>query len=325
MKLPLCQVKKAESSWLTTEFTLFIAYLVMLLFFTIASPYFFNMRNFLNIGLYSSIVGTSAVGMTLVLLSGGIDVSVGAIMGLVGVAMGMMLQANYPMPLVVLSGLIMGTFCGLVNGLIITKLRINALIATLSTMAIFRGLAFVVCGGLSVLITSVDFRWFGRGYLLNIPVSLIIMIVFFIIFGYILKNTKFGRRIYATGGNPRASYLSGINIRRIRIWVFTISGFTAGLGGLLMASQTGSGLPQAGQGMELDVIAAVVLGGTSLAGGRGKIIGTLLGVLMMSTLSNGMILMNVPSFYQQIAKGCVLLLAVMVDTIRVGNYADDGE
>lgn len=303
----------------TTELTLFIAYICMCIFFTIASPFFLSINNFLNIGLYGSIMGISAAGMTLVLLTGNIDVSVGAVMGLVGVGMATLLQVNAALPLVILSGIAAATLCGFINGIFVTRMRINSLIVTLSTMAIFRGLAFVFCGGLSIIITSNGFRWFGRGYIANVPVSIWFMAAFYLIFAYILRNTKFGRRIYAVGGNAKASYLSGINVKNTKVWVFTISGLAAGIGGLLMAAQTGSGLPQAGTGIELDVIAAAVLGGTSLSGGKGKLVGTMLGVLIMATLSNGMVLMNVPSFYQQIAKGCVLLVAVFLDSLRLGD------
>ena len=304
---------------LSTELVLLSAYLIMCLIFSLASPYFLSLNNFLNIGLYGSIMGIAAVGMTLVLLTGNIDVSIGSVMGLTGVTMATLLQRNVPLPVAIIIGLSIGAFGGFVNGIFVTRLRINSLIVTLSTMAILRGLAFVLCGGLSIVITDVGFRWFGRDYVLNIPVSLLLMVIFYIVFAYILKNTKFGRRVYAVGGNSRASYLSGINIKHVQVWVFTISGLAAAVGGFLMAAQTGSGLPQAGTGLELDVIAAAVLGGTSLSGGKGKIVGTLLGVMIMSTLSNGMVLMNVPSFYQQIAKGCVLLIAVFLDSLRMGN------
>ena len=304
---------------ISTELVLLFAYIIMCVFFTIASPFFFSINNFLNIGLYGSIMGIAAAGMTLILLTGNIDVSIGSVMGLIGVVMATLLQNKVALPVAIMAGIGIGIICGFINGYFVTRMRVNSLIVTLSTMAIFRGLAFVFCGGLSIIITDTGLRWFGRGYILNVPVSLWFMVIIYIIYAYILKNTKFGRRVYAVGGNSKASYLSGINIKRTQVWVFSISGFSAAVGGLLMAAQTGSGLPQAGTGIELDVIAAAVLGGTSLSGGKGKLAGTFLGVLIMSTLSNGMVLMNVPSFYQQIAKGCVLLLAVFMDSLRVGN------
>ena len=301
---------------LTTESMLFIAYIVIFVFFSIASKHFFSIKNFLNICLYGSIMGISAVGLTMVLLTGGIDVSVGAVMGLVGVVMASLIQGGTPLVFVILIGLAIGTLCGFLNGIFITKLKITPLIVTLSTMAIFRGLAFVFCGGLSIVITNQGFKWFGREYVLGVPVGVWIMIIIYLLFAYILKNFKFGRRVYATGGNEKASFLSGINIDKTKINVYTITGLLAGLSGFLMAAQTGSGQPQAGNGMEMDVIAASVLGGTSLSGGKGKVVGTFIGVLLMATLNNGMVLINIPSFYQQIVKGCVLLLAVFMDSLR---------
>jgi ribose/xylose/arabinose/galactoside ABC-type transport system permease subunit len=313
---------RTSNKWkftVTSELMLLLAYLVMLAVFSILAPHFFEISNFLNIGLYSSIVGVSAVGMTFVLLTGNIDISVGSIMAVVGVAMAVMLQDKLPLLLVIAAGLVLGLVIGLINGLLVTKIRINSLIVTLATMAIFEGLAYVLCGGLAIVITSQSFSWLGTGYILGIPASLLLMVVLYIAFDYVAKNTKFGRRVYASGGNPRASYLSGINVNRTIIDVFMLSGLTAAVGGLIIASQTGAGLPSAGSGSELQVIAAAVLGGTSLSGGKGKLVGTLIGVLIMATLSNGLVLMNVPSFYQEIAMGLVLLVAVLSDRVRRWN------
>ncbi len=315
-EVKLSQIGLSIKKKMTTELTLLIGYFILCTFFSFMSPYFFSLNNFLNIGLYGSIVGIAGIGMTMVLLTGNIDVSVGALMGLIGVSVASFIEMGVPFAASIILGISIGIACGLLNGLIITRMRINALIATLSTMAIFRGLAFVLCGGLSKIITSDGYRWYGRGYILGVPVCVWIMVIFYGIFIYILRNTKFGRRVYAIGGNSKASYLSGVNVKNTVISVFTLAGLTAGIGGILMAAQTGSGLPSAGQGMEMEVIAAAVLGGTSLSGGKGNLVGTLIGVMMMATLGNGMVLMNVPAFYQQIAKGVVLLIAVFMDSLR---------
>lgn len=307
---------KNNAIQITTELTLLVSYLVMVLFFSLFAPYFFTLRNFLNIGLYSSIIGISAVGMTMVLLLGHIDVSVGAIMGLIGVLSAIFFSIGMHLLFVFFFIIVMGMIVGFLNGFLVTKMRISSLIVTLATMTIFRGLSFVFCGGLSIVITEPSSRFLGRGFLLGIPVAFIIMLILYAAFGFFLKNSSFGRRIYASGGNYEASYFSGINVQKITIIVFMLSGVLSALAGLIMASQTGSGQPRAGQGYEMDVIAATVLGGTSLQGGKGNLHGTLIGVLIMVTLTNGMVLMNIPSFYQQIAKGCVLLLAVMIDSIR---------
>ncbi|WP_206811916.1 ABC transporter permease [Paradesulfitobacterium ferrireducens] len=304
----------------TTELTLLIAYVAMIIAFSILSPYFLSIRNFMNIGLSASITGITATGMTLVLLMGGLDLSVGSIIALVGIIMAVLMKGGTSVPAVVLVGLVVGLISGLINGLFITKVKINPLITTLSTMAIYRGITFVSTDGLSVLISNKSFSFFGRSFILGIPVAVIIMLILYVFFAYLLRYTKFGRKVYAVGGNPEASRLSGINVDRIRLMAYTISGLTAAVSGIILASQTGTGLPNAGTGMELNAIAAAILGGTSLAGGKGNIAGTLLGVLILSTLSNGLTLLNVPSFYQMIAQGAVLLIAVTLDVIRGGGY-----
>lgn len=307
---------KEQKFQLTTEITLLGTFLLLIIFFSLFAPYFFSIRNFLNIGLYSSIIGISAVGMTMVLLIGHIDISVGAVMGMIGVVAAQLFRTGMHMSLVMVITLSIGVLVGIFNGILVTKMKISSLIVTLATMTIFRGLAFVFCSGLSIVITSPSCRYLGRGYVIGLPVAMVIMVFLYVFFAYILKNTTFGRRVYATGGNPEASYYSGINIEKITILVFVMSGVFAALAGLISASQTGSGQPRAGQGYEMNIIAATVLGGTSLNGGKGKVYGTLVGVLIMGTLSNGMVLMNIPSFYQEIATGCVLLIAVMIDSIR---------
>ncbi|MHB1405838.1 MAG: ABC transporter permease [Desulfitobacteriaceae bacterium] len=304
----------------TTELTLLIAYVAMIVVFAALSPYFLSIRNFMNIGLSASIIGITATGMTMVLLMGGLDLSVGSIVALVGIIMAVQMKGGMSVPAVVLIGLSVGLISGLINGLLITKVKINPLITTLSTMAIYRGITFVSTDGLSVLITNKSFSFFGRSFILGIPIAVIIMAVMYMLFAYMLRYTKFGRKVYAVGGNAEASRLSGINVDRIRLMAYTISGLTAAISGVILASQTGTGLPNAGNGMELNAIAAAILGGTSLAGGKGNIIGTLLGVLILSTLSNGLTLLNVPSFYQMIAQGAVLLVAVTLDVIRGGGY-----
>lgn len=319
IRAALVRDRHGQKRKLSGEVLLLGSYLVLCVFFVFEAPYFLSIHNFLNIGVYSSIVGVSAVGMTLVLLTGEIDISVGAVMSLVGIVIAELLKAGVPLAVVVIVALAVGGLAGILNGLLVTKVHITSLIVTLATMAIFTGLAYVMCGGLAVVITSNTFGWFGTGYVLGIPVALIIMVVFFAVFSWVLRSTKFGRRVYAAGGNAKASYLSGINVNRVKVLVFTLSGITAGVSGLIIASQTGSGLPDAGTGLELNVIAAAVLGGTSLAGGRGRLVGTFLGVVILTTLVTGLTLMNVPAFYQQIVTGIVLLLAVTTDSVRRGR------
>jgi ribose transport system permease protein len=275
----------------------------------------------MNVLLYSSVIGISACGMTLVLLMGGLDISVGSIFGLSAILAGLVLKSTNNAFLGVIAGLATGIVCGLMNGALITKLKINPLITTLATMSIFRGTAMLLVNGLAVIIASESFKLIGRKYLFNsLPISVLIMMVLFIFIGYLLYYTPFGRKVYSIGGNAEASRLAGINVNGIRLNVYSINGLLAGLSGVILASQTGAALPVAGTGAELDVIGAVILGGVALSGGKGKIYGAFFGVLILATLQNGLTLMNVPSFWQTVAKGFVLLFAVTLDVARGGGY-----
>lgn len=320
MQQAITNITKKLNLRLTTEYAILIAYLLMVVLFSFLSPVFFTVRNFLNIGLYSSVMGVTAVGMSFALLSGSFDLSVSSVMALTGMVIAGTIPDNgSPIPAILL-GISVGVVCGLVNSLLITKVKINPLIATLGTMSIIRGIAYLSTNGTSIMIKNSGFKVLGRGYILGIPVSVIIMIMFFIIGWVILTKTPFGRKVYSIGGNSTASYLAGINVSRIRFAIFVIVGITASVSGILVTAQTGAGIPQAAQGLELDIVAAVILGGTSLSGGKGSIVGTFFGVLILATLANGLVLMNVPSFWQMVAKGAALILAVVVDVLRGGGY-----
>ena len=301
-------------------FAIIITYAVLFIALSIISPYFFTLKNLLNIGQFSSMMGITATGMTLVLISGGIDISVGAIMGLTCMFISMTIPESGGAVLAILSGIGLGIACGTINGLAITRGKVSPLIATLATMSIFRGFAYLWNNGISVPIQNVQFGRLGRGYLGQVPISFIMMLFVFIIIGVVLKFTSFGRRVYSVGGNSLASYLSGINVKNTRLIVYIICGATAGFAGTVLASFVGAGVANGGLNYELDIIAAVILGGTSLSGGRGNIIGTLFGVLILVTLSNGMNLLGVQAFWQMIAKGVVLMLAVIIDVVRGGGY-----
>ena len=306
---------------MSTEITVLIAYIVIFIVFSIITPYFFTLSNIINIFLYSSVIGVCATGMTMVLISGGIDISIGSTIALSGMVAGLSLAGGAPVWAAIALALVTGLGCGALNGFLIAKIRILPLITTLATMSIFRGTAMLSTTGLSQLIGNKDYNWLGRGYIFDIvPYCVVIMIAMFVLGYYLLQFTPFGRKIYTVGGNAEASRLAGINVRNIRFAVYVIAGLMAGLSGAITASQTGTAMPSAGLGAEMDVIGAVVLGGTSLTGGRGNIWGTLLGVLILATLQNGLTLMNVMSFWQTIAKGIVLIIAVMLDVARGGGY-----
>ncbi|MGL4995790.1 MAG: ABC transporter permease [Deefgea sp.] len=293
----------------------FLALLVLVAGLAITSPDFLTTGNLLNVFRQVSINALIAFGMTLVILLGGIDLSVGSILALSSVLTALMLSHGID-PIVATSvGVLAGAGMGMLNGLVISKGKVAPFIATLGMMTILRGLALVFSDGRPISGLDSDFfSMLGGGYVAGIiPVPVIIMLVMFGIFWFVLKNTVFGRHVYAVGGNEEASRLSGINTDSIKIWVYTLSGAMAATAGMILTSRLNSAQPTAGTGYELDAIAAVVLGGTSLTGGRGWIFGTLVGALLIGILNNGLNLLGVSSFYQQVIKGVVILLAVLLD------------
>ncbi|WP_027469094.1 ABC transporter permease [Deefgea rivuli] len=293
----------------------FLALLVLATGLAITSPDFLTMGNLLNVFRQVSINALIAFGMTLVILLGGIDLSVGSILALSSVLTALMLSHGID-PIVATSvGVLAGAGMGMLNGLVISKGKVAPFIATLGMMTILRGLALVFSEGRPITGLNSDFfAMLGGGYVAGIiPVPVIIMLVMFGVFWFVLKKTVFGRHVYAVGGNEEASRLSGINTDSIKIWVYTLSGAMAATAGMILTSRLNSAQPTAGTGYELDAIAAVVLGGTSLTGGRGWIFGTLVGALLIGILNNGLNLLGVSSFYQQVIKGVVILLAVLLD------------
>jgi ribose transport system permease protein len=291
-------------------------YALLIVALSLLSPYFLSVNNFLNILVAVSTIGLIAVGMTMVIISGGIDLSVGSVVALAGVCVA---QLSHRMPIgaAAVMALLVGLLVGLFNGMAITRVGINPLIATLGTLSIARGLSFVFSGGLTQSIEDEGFSFLGQGYVGGIPFQVLVMALLFLIAAWVMKSTVFGRSIYAIGGNPHASRLAGLPVSRLQTMVYLLSGLCAALGGVFLASQLSAGAPAAAAGIELSVIAAVILGGTSLSGGKGTIGGTLLGVLIMGTLNNGLTLLNVSSYYQDVARGVVLLLAVGLDQLRM--------
>lgn len=282
---------------------------------SILSPNFLTVNNILNVLRQVSINALIAFGMTFVILTGGIDLSVGSILALAGALTGGLLAGGMDPLLAVLLGILIGFALGAINGIIITKGKVAPFIATLATMTIYRGLTLVYTDGRPItgFTESTFFNSIGRGYVLGIPIPVIIMIIIFIIAYFILRKTTFGKSVYAIGGNEEATRLSGIKVDRIKIIVYSISGALAALAGIILTSRLNSAQPTAGTSYELDAIAAVVLGGTSLSGGKGRIFGTLVGALIIGVLNNGLNLLDVSSFYQQVVKGGVILLAVLLD------------
>jgi ribose transport system permease protein len=279
--------------------------------FSILSERFFTISNMLIVMRQTSIVAFLAVGMSFVIIGAGIDLSVGSVLAFSG-AVGAGVMQNGGIFFGILAGLALGTALGAFNGIVITKLKIPAFIATLAMMAIARGGTLVYTDGRPITGLPSSFAFLGRGYIGNVPFPIILMLIIFILAYIILKLTRFGRYVYATGGNINAARASGIKVDNVIISTFAISGFLSGLTGMVLASRLNSAQPTAGVGYELDAIAAVVLGGTNLFGGEGELWGTLVGAFIMGILNNGLNMLNVSSFYQQVVKGIVILIAVTV-------------
>lgn len=282
---------------------------------SIVSPSFLTLENVFNVLRQVSINALIAFGMTFVILTGGIDLSVGSILALSSAITAGMLANGMDPVLAMGIGLIAGAVMGAINGLFIAKGKVAPFIATLATMTIFRGLTLVYTDGRPItgLSNSSMFEIMGRGYFGWIPVPVVWMLVCYAILYFVLKKTTFGRRVYSIGGNEEASILSGVRVNNVKIWVYSLTGTLSALAGIILASRLNSAQPTAGASYELDAIASVVLGGTSLSGGKGWIFGTLVGALIIGVLNNGLNLMNVSSFYQQVVKGGVILLAVLLD------------
>jgi ribose transport system permease protein len=280
------------------------------------APYFTEMNNVLNILKQSSITAILAAGMTIVILTGGIDLSVGSTLALSGVISVMLSNAGVPPLLAMLTGIATGYMAGVINGYFTAVTKLPSFVVTLGGMTYLRGIAFVISGGLPLVLLNKFFIFFGSGYILKVPTPIYIMATVYVIMFFILKYTMFGRHVYAIGGNEEAARLTGIKVERTLIHVYSISGLMAGIAGVVMAGRVISGQPNAGVSFELDAIAAVILGGTSFVGGVGRIQGTIIGVLIMAVLSNGLTLMNVDFYWQMIVKGLVIVIAVLLDKFR---------
>ena len=323
--------KKSVSSYIS-EYAAFIALALLVIVLGFISPEFRTASNFLNLLRQASFNGLIAIGMTCVILSDGIDLSVGSTFALSAIICAELIMAGIPAPLAILISLLAGTLLGIVSGVLVTKGRLQPFIATLITMTAYRGLAMIITDGkpISRLAASIEseagaflFKVLGKGNvvfgpndLIRIPIPAIILVIALVAFWFILTKTTFGRKIYATGSNAKCAKLVGVNTTKIKIAVYAISGFLASLAGLIMISRVDSAQPTLGDGYELDAIAAVALGGTSMSGGRGKVSGTFAGVLIIAVLNNGLNILGVSTYYQEVIKAIVILIAVLSDRKR---------
>ncbi|EKT53385.1 ribose ABC transporter permease [Providencia burhodogranariea] len=305
-----------SKAWLMEQKSL-IALLVLIAIVSSLSPNFFTVNNLFNILQQTSVNAIMAVGMTLVILTSGIDLSVGSLLALTGAVAASMVGTDVNAFVAVAGALALGAAIGACTGVIVAKGKVQAFIATLVMMLLLRGVTRVYTDGSPINTGFSDnadlFGWFGIGRPLGIPTPVWLMIIVFVAAWYLLHHTRLGRYIYALGGNEAATRLSGINVDRIKIIVYALCGLLAALASVIEVARLSSAQPMAGNGYELDAIAAVVLGGTSLAGGKGRIVGTLIGALILGFLNNGLNLLGISSNYQMIVKAVVILLAVLVD------------
>ena len=294
------------------------ALFILVVVLTIASPYFLTLSNLANVTRQLAVLAIVSVGMTFVITSGGIDLSVGSVLALAGVAMGaLVVDQGTGLAVGMLGALVAGTLAGMVNGILVGYLRMPPFIATLGMYSAARGLALVYTNGLSISIRDPEVRFLAEGGLLGVPVPLLVATTFAVLGIYVLARTTLGRYTYAIGGNEEAARLSGINVRLFKTAIYSLSGFAAGIGSIIWAARIGSAQPIAGTFLELDAIAAVVIGGTSLSGGKGNLFGTVLGVLIIGFIRNGLNLLNINAFWQMVAIGTVIVLAVFIDRLRV--------
>lgn len=296
------------------KYGIYVVLLLLVIFFAISTKAFLVPSNLFNVARQVSMLGIASVGMAFVLLLGGIDLSIGSQITVVNiVAAWMMVNGNLNPVLSCIIALVISVFVGFLNGWIIANINMPPLIVTLSSMTILEGIAYIISGGIPIFGFPKSFAVIGQGYIGPVPIPVVIMILILGIGSFILNKTFFGRYFYAVGGNEEAAKLSGINVKRVKYLVYTLSGLFAGIAGVVMLSRTNSGQALAGKGFEFDVLTAVVLGGVSVNGGSGKISNVVAGVLILGVLSNGMVLLNVSQYVQMVTKGIVLLVAVGFD------------
>ncbi len=293
------------------------ALLVICAFLTIATNgLFLTPDNLFNVLRVSSIDMIAALGMTVALLAGQVDLSIGSLLAVVGVVSLTVFNMTGSVALAVLAGVAVGVVVGLINGYLVTRIAINSLIATLGMMAVLRGIGYLSTNARAVQTEGLAFQWLGTGYIGPIPVPIIIAALVLVFVYFLLNRTVFGRYVYAVGGNPDAARSAGLPVRRIYMWAFIIVAVAAAISGLITAARLNSFQPTIGLGFELNVIAAVILGGTRLTGGEGTVSGTVLGVLILGVLANGLVLLDVNTFWQDVVRGSVIILAVALDEYR---------
>lgn len=310
------RLKGAGKNAFNSYGSVLIAVVALSIVWAFASPYFLTTANIKNIGVYMSASGIIAAGVTVSMLLGGLDLSQMSIMAFSGMVVGVAYRAGITGPVLLLVAIAVGVLCGICNGLVMNYMHISPIITTLGTQLVFRALAYIVSDGEMIQISDDFIKWIGRGDIFSIPTMIVIAAIVYIVIGIVLKYTRFGLNVISVGGSEEAAYLSGINVKKTRAIAFMISGGCAGLATMLYIAQGYVAVPNQGTGADMDAIAAVIIGGLSVAGGKGNIVGTLLGMLFFSILANGMNLLSMNTYAQSLVKGALLLIAVYIDVVR---------
>jgi ribose/xylose/arabinose/galactoside ABC-type transport system permease subunit len=295
---------------------LLAALVILFVALSVLSPYFLDSTNLLNIGRAISIVGIASVGETIVIISGGFDLSIGSVMAASGMISAFLIPLGVPLPVAFAISIAVGLGVGALNGAIVGYARINPLITTLATLSIVRGMSYVLSGGQEIVVHDPTWNAIGTETFANIPYIVIVLLAMFAVFSVVMPRTTFGRYAYAIGSSARASRLAGVAVNRWRMAFYLTCGGLAAVAGLVTVSRIGYAQPSANAGIELDVITAVILGGTSLNGGRGTLAGTLVGLVLIGVINNGLTLVGVPAYWQLVVKGSILLVAVVYDEVR---------
>ena len=298
------------------KYSFAIVFVLLVVYLSFATSKFLTVSNIVNVFRQVSNQGIIAVGMTMILIMGQIDLSVGALVAFAAVLNAIFLKWGLSIPMSILATLGVTCLWGVLNGYVTARFRLHAFLVTMATMTLIRGVTYTLTGGYPVGGLPQDFFIYGSGQLGFIPYPVIYMIAIFMIGAFVMSSTTFGRSIYALGGNEDAARLSGINVERVKIGVFVVSAAVSGISGLVLSSRLMAGSPEIGIGWELDIVAAVIIGGTNIVGGEGKLSGTLLGVLFIGVLSNGMILLDITPYMQQVVRGLVILGAVILNSLQ---------
>ena len=296
---------------------LLVALLVIILVFqSLTDGKYLSQANLINILIAMAVVGLVTIGESFLLITGKVDLSPGSVAAFSGVLAAILLNQGLSMYLVIPIVLVLGMAIGALNALLVNKLKLEAFIATLATMSIFRGMAYIICGGKAVFLTNKSFLTFGAGRLLGIPIPVIIFVIIFGVFMVVLARTRFGRNVYMIGGNAVASRLTGINSEKMLLKLFMMTSALAALGGCIMSARMSSGQPMSCEGLEFDAVTAAVLGGVAMSGGIGSLGGALIGLFIMQGFNNGLMMLNVPSFWQTVSRGLLLIAALSFDFLR---------